>query len=68
MLKRRAWVNERINQIDRAAEDWSSAVNMEPVDPDLYGSRGFFYLRQHRYDDALARTWDGRSSRMRMGR
>jgi len=54
ILKQRARANERINQIDRAAEDWSSAVNTQPVDPAMYGSRGFFYLRLHRYDDALA--------------
>ncbi|MBR1213673.1 tetratricopeptide repeat protein [Bradyrhizobium sp. JYMT SZCCT0180] len=54
ILKRRARLNERINQIDRALGDWSGAISIEPVDPVLYASRGFLFLRLRRYDDALA--------------
>jgi tetratricopeptide (TPR) repeat protein len=54
ILKARAYLNERVKQIDRALEDWTSAIAIEPVAPRLYASRGFFYLRQRRYDDALA--------------
>lgn len=54
MLKQRAYLNERIGETDHALEDWSSAIDIEPVDAALYGSRGFFYLRLHRYDNAIA--------------
>jgi tetratricopeptide (TPR) repeat protein len=54
LLKKRAFVNEWANRADQAVADWSAALAIEPIDPAIYGSRGFFYLRTGRYDDALA--------------
>ena len=51
LLKRRAYLNERFNQVENALEDWSNAIEIEPVDPTLFASRGFLFLRMRLYDE-----------------
>jgi tetratricopeptide (TPR) repeat protein len=53
LLKKRALVFEQIHQPVKAEADFTAALGVEPVDPTLYADRGYFYLRQNRYDKAL---------------
>lgn len=54
LLKKRALVFEQIRQTTKAEADFTAALGVEPIDPALYADRGYFYLRQSRYDKALA--------------
>jgi tetratricopeptide (TPR) repeat protein len=54
LLRLRAQLYERIEEVGKAEADLTAALKSEPVDPKLYGERGYFYLRQGRYPDALA--------------
>jgi tetratricopeptide (TPR) repeat protein len=53
LLKKRALVFEQIHQPVKAEADFTAALGVEPIDPTLYADRGYFYLRQNRYDKAL---------------
>jgi tetratricopeptide (TPR) repeat protein len=54
LLRQRAFAYEDLRQYDRAEADYNSALQIEPVDPDFYAKRGFYFTRRGRYDDALA--------------
>jgi tetratricopeptide (TPR) repeat protein len=54
LLKKRAAVFEMVRQTTKAEADFTAALKVEPVDPTLYADRGYFYLRQQRFDSALA--------------
>jgi tetratricopeptide (TPR) repeat protein len=54
LLKKRAAVFEMVRQTAKAEADFTAALNVEPVDPTLYADRGYFYLREQRFDSALA--------------
>jgi tetratricopeptide (TPR) repeat protein len=53
LLKKRAAVFEMVRQNAKAEADFTAALNVQPVDPALYADRGYFYLRQQRFDSAL---------------
>jgi tetratricopeptide (TPR) repeat protein len=54
LLRRRAFAYEDLRQYERAEADFTAALKVEPVDPELYARRGYFFMRRNRYDDALA--------------
>jgi tetratricopeptide (TPR) repeat protein len=54
LLKKRALVYEKIREIASAEADFTAALGVKPLDPTLYADRGYFYLRQNRFDLALA--------------
>jgi tetratricopeptide (TPR) repeat protein len=54
LIRQRAWAYEYLHQYDRAEADYDAALQIEPVEPDFYAKRGFYFLRRGRTDDALA--------------
>lgn len=54
LLRQRAFAYEDLHQFDRAEADYNAALAIEPVDPDSYAKRGFYFIRRGRYDEALA--------------
>jgi tetratricopeptide (TPR) repeat protein len=54
LLRQRAFAYEDLHQYDRAEADYDAALAIEPVDPDFYAKRGFYFIRRERYDQALA--------------
>jgi tetratricopeptide (TPR) repeat protein len=54
LLRQRAFAYEDLHQYDRAEADYDAALAIEPVDPDYYAKRGFYFIRRARYDEALA--------------
>jgi tetratricopeptide (TPR) repeat protein len=54
LIRQRAFAYESLHQYDSAEADYNAALQIEPVDPDFYAKRGFYFLRRGRYDDALA--------------
>jgi tetratricopeptide (TPR) repeat protein len=53
LLRQRASAYEKLKQYDRAEADYNAALQIEPLDPDFYGKRGFYFSRRGRDDDAL---------------
>ena len=53
LLRRRASTYEDLRQYERTEADLTAALQIEPVDPDLYATRGFFLTRRNRTDEAL---------------
>jgi tetratricopeptide (TPR) repeat protein len=54
LLRQRAFSYEDLKQCDRAEADYNAALQIEPLDPDFYAKRGFYFSRRGRHDDALA--------------
>jgi tetratricopeptide (TPR) repeat protein len=54
LIRQRAFAFEDLHQYDRAEADYNAALQIEPVEPDFYAKRGFYFIRRGRYDDALA--------------
>jgi tetratricopeptide (TPR) repeat protein len=54
LIRQRAFAYEDLRQYDRAEADYNAALQIEPVVPDFYAKRGFYFIRRARYDDALA--------------
>jgi tetratricopeptide (TPR) repeat protein len=54
LLKRRATLYEQLSEFDKAEDDFTAVLRIEPVDPNAYAERGYFYFRRNRYADALA--------------
>jgi tetratricopeptide (TPR) repeat protein len=54
LLRQRAFSYEDLKQYDRAEADYNAALQIEPLDPDFYAKRGFYFPRRGRHDDALA--------------
>jgi tetratricopeptide (TPR) repeat protein len=54
LLRQRAFAYEDLHQYDRAEADYNAALQVDPVEPDFYAKRGFYFIRRGRYDDALA--------------
>jgi tetratricopeptide (TPR) repeat protein len=54
LLKKRAAVYEQLNFAEKAEADFTAALSVEPVDARAYADRGYFYLRQAKYDPALS--------------
>jgi tetratricopeptide (TPR) repeat protein len=53
LLRKRAALYEQIHMLDKAEADLTAAFKIEPFDPKVFAERGYFYLRQGRYKDAL---------------
>jgi tetratricopeptide (TPR) repeat protein len=54
LLRQRALSYKDLKQCDRAEADYNAALQIEPLDPDFYAKRGFYFSRRGRHDDALA--------------
>jgi tetratricopeptide (TPR) repeat protein len=54
LIRQRAFAYEDLGQYDRAEADYNAALAIEPLDPDFYAKRGFYFIRRQRYDEALA--------------
>jgi tetratricopeptide (TPR) repeat protein len=65
LLRQRAFAYEDLRRYDRAEADYNSALQIEPIDPDFYAKRGFYFTRRGRYDDALADFRRGSASTKR---
>lgn len=53
LLRKRAGLYEQIRMLEKAEADLTAAFKVEPFDPKVYADRGYFYLRQGRFKDAL---------------
>ena len=53
LLRARAFAYEDARQYDQAEADYDAMLKIEPLDPDYYAKRGFYFMRRKRYDDAL---------------
>jgi tetratricopeptide (TPR) repeat protein len=53
LLKKRAAIYEAVAEFDRAEDDFNEMVAVRPQNPDVYYDRGYFYLRQSRFADAV---------------
>jgi tetratricopeptide (TPR) repeat protein len=54
LLRARAFAYEGAEQHEQAEADYNAMLKIEPLDPDYYAKRGFYFMRCKRYDDALA--------------
>jgi tetratricopeptide (TPR) repeat protein len=52
-LLRRAALYEKIKDFPRAEADLASAIQLDPPNAELYVTRGYFYMRRSRFNDAL---------------
>jgi Flp pilus assembly protein TadD len=53
LLKRRASTYETLEEFDRAEADYNALVAVRPVNPMVYSDRGYFYMRQSRFPEAM---------------
>lgn len=53
LLVNHASVHELFEEIDRAEADFDALLQIEPLDPMIYVDRGYFYMRQRRFSEAL---------------
>jgi tetratricopeptide (TPR) repeat protein len=53
LLKKRAGLYEQIKMMEKAEADLTAAFKIEPLDPKAFADRGYFYMRQGRYSEAL---------------
>jgi tetratricopeptide (TPR) repeat protein len=53
LLKARAGIYETLNDFDRAEVEYNNLVDVKPSDPMVYVDRGYFYMRQSRFDAAM---------------
>ena len=53
LLKKRATIYEAVAEFDRAEADFNEMVDVRPQNPIVYSDRGYFYIRQSRYADAV---------------
>lgn len=53
LLKTKAWTYEVTDDIDLAEAQYNDFVKVQPIDPMVYVDRGYFYMRQNRFDAAL---------------
>jgi tetratricopeptide (TPR) repeat protein len=53
LLKKRAAIYEAVDEFDRAEDDFNEMVDIRPQNPDVYYDRGYFYIRQSRFADAV---------------
>jgi tetratricopeptide (TPR) repeat protein len=53
LLKKRATLYEQIRMLEKAEADLTAAFKVEPFDPKVFADRGYFYMRQGRYKEAL---------------
>lgn len=53
LLKQRASTFESLEAFDRAEADFNALVAVRPLNPMVYSDRGYFYMRQNRFPDAV---------------
>jgi Flp pilus assembly protein TadD len=53
LLKQRASTFESLEAFDRAEADFNALVAVRPLNPMVYSDRGYFYIRQSRFPDAV---------------
>jgi tetratricopeptide (TPR) repeat protein len=53
VLRKRAALYEQLNMSVQAEQDLTAAFGIEPFDPKAFADRGYFYMRQGRYSEAL---------------
>jgi tetratricopeptide (TPR) repeat protein len=53
LLKKRAALYEQIRMTAKAEADLTAAFKVEPFDPKVFADRGYFYMRQSRFKEAL---------------
>ncbi len=53
VLLNRASIHEQLEDFERAQADFDALVAVRPQNPLVYSDRGYFYMRQRRYPDAM---------------
>ena len=53
VLKTRAAAYEALEDFERAEVEYNALVDVKPVNPMVYSDRGYFYMRQSRFDAAM---------------
>jgi tetratricopeptide (TPR) repeat protein len=53
VLLNRASIHEQLEDFERAEADFDALVAVRPQNPLVYSDRGYFYMRQRRYPDAM---------------
>src|SRR5580692_8798999 len=53
LLKSRAATYESLEDFERAEGDYNALVEVKPINPNVYTDRGYFYMRQGRYSEAV---------------
>jgi tetratricopeptide (TPR) repeat protein len=53
LLKVRAGIYETLDDLDRAEVEYNDLIDVRPRDPTVYIDRGYFYMRQSRFDAAM---------------
>lgn len=53
LARTRATTFEAMDEWDRAEAEYDALVDMQPVDPTAYIDRGYFHMRQGRFDAAM---------------
>src|SRR5882724_3270383 len=53
LLKSRAATYESLEDFERAESDYNTMVDVKPVNPVVYSDRGYFYMRQRRFTEAV---------------
>src|SRR3984957_13344861 len=53
LLKSRAATYESLEDFERAEGDYNALVEIKPINPNVYTDRGYFYMRQGRYSEAV---------------
>jgi len=52
-FKRTASIYETLEDFERAEASYDALVGVQPDSPTVYTERGYFYMRQHRFKDAM---------------
>jgi tetratricopeptide (TPR) repeat protein len=53
LLKSRAATYESLEDFERAEGDYNALIEVNPINPNVYSDRGYFYMRQGRYSEAV---------------
>jgi len=53
LLKSRAATYESLEDFERAEGDYNALVEVKPINPNVFTDRGYFYMRQGRYSEAV---------------
>jgi Flp pilus assembly protein TadD len=52
LLKSRASTYESLEDFERAEADYNALVEVKPINPTVYTDRGYYYMRQGRFNEA----------------
>jgi Flp pilus assembly protein TadD len=53
LLRRRAAIYETLEDFARAEASYDALIDVKPIDPTVYSDRGYFYMRQSRFKEAM---------------